>query len=279
MIDLHCHSTFSDGVLSPEALVHKAIGNQVQLLSLTDHDTYAGYDDIKKACQNTNITLIPGIELSVRWRKHEIHMLGYQFQIDENMSQLVSFQNESRIARAKLIGERLEAIGIEKAYQKACELAGHARAGRLHFAKILLEEGRVRDLQSAFRQFLGRGKGAYIPSPWIQLEDAAAQLKKSNGQAVIAHPLKYGLTRTKLHELMAEFKSFGGAGVEVVSGEITNYQANELAGLATRFGLLASSGSDFHSDKGSVIQLGRQMLLPKGCTPIWHDWTLRQGVV
>lgn len=275
MIDLHCHSIFSDGALTPEELVKRALQYQVKILSLTDHDTYEGYDSLKKYIKNTDITLIHGIELSVLWRKHELHILGYQLLFDENLVELVSLQNESRVLRAKTIGARLESIGVMDAYEKACLIAGHKRASRLHFAKVLLAEGKVGDLQSAFRRFLGRGKIAYVSSPWINLTDVVSKIKQSGGQAVIAHPLKYGLTRTKLHELIKDFKELGGAGIEVVSGEMSIAPANELAALCVKFDMLASSGSDFHSDKDSRVKLGCQMSLPANCTPIWHNWAQR----
>ena len=279
MIDLHCHSYFSDGALSPTELIQKAQNQKIRCLSLTDHDTVAGYDELNRAASATSITIINGIELSTRWKKYDVHILGYQLNHTPKLHELIHRQNQSRIDRAQSIGEALGGIGIVDAYAKACEIAGHNRVGRPHFAQVLINEERARDMKAAFKQYLGRGKNAYIPTPWISIAEAVEGINACGGQAVIAHPLKYGLTRSKLHELINEFKEAGGTGIEVVSGEMTVTQVKEMAATSVRFNLLASSGSDFHSDSGSRINLGRQQQLPPNCTPIWHDWTIEQGTL
>lgn len=272
MIDLHCHSIFSDGTLSPEELIQRAQAQQLRCLSLTDHDTIAGYERLRQAASNTNITVIPGIELSVRWKKYDIHILGYQLQHTDELQQLIERQNNSRIVRAQQIGDALAALGVVDAYQKACALAGHLRVGRPHFAQLLVQEGKAQDMNAAFKRFLGRGRPAYIPTPWISIEEAVGGIVQAKGQAVIAHPLKYQLTRTKLHALIHEFKTAGGVGIEVVSGEVLPTQIQDVVGLCLRFDLLASSGSDYHGDTVSRVALGRQKQLPAQCTPIWHNW-------
>lgn len=274
MIDLHCHSYFSDGALSPADLVQKAQNQQLKCFSLTDHDTVAGYEELNKAALNSGITIINGIELSTRWKKYDIHILGYQIKHTNELNTLILHQNTSRIARAEHIGEALKLSGIDNAYEKSCELAGHKRVGRPHFAQLLVNEGKTRDMKSAFKQFLGRGKSAYIPTLWISVQEAVEGIVCSGGQAVIAHPLKYGLTRSKLHELIKEFKDAGGTGIEVVSGEMNASQIKEMAATSMRFNLLASSGSDYHSDAASRINLGRQQQLPVNCTPIWQEWNI-----
>ena len=278
MIDLHCHSTFSDGALSPTELIQKALTQQIKCLSLTDHDTVAGYKELNEAALNTTIKIVNGIELSTRWKKYDIHILGYQINHTAALNDLILAQNQSRIERAEQIGALLHSIGVEDGYKKACELAGHIRVGRPHFANVLINEGKAKDMKSAFKRFLGRGKIAYIPTPWISIPEAVEGIVKSGGRAVIAHPLKYGLTRSKLHELINEFKEAGGLGIEVVSGEMTDKQITEMALTSIRFDLLASSGSDFHSNF-SRTNLGRQQQLPVNCKPIWHDWNIEQGTL
>jgi predicted metal-dependent phosphoesterase TrpH len=274
MIDLHCHSIFSDGALTPEELIQKALFQELQCLSLTDHDTIAGYPALNKAALNTNIKIINGIELSTRWKKYDIHILGYRFNHTTELDDLIQAQNQSRIERAVHIAGLLELVGVEDAYNKACEVAGHNRVGRPHFARVLINEGKTKDMKSAFKQFLGKGKSAYIATPWISVKTAVEGIVNSGGQAVIAHPLKYGLTRSKLHELINEFKEAGGVGIEVVSGEMTVTQIREMAATCLRFNVLASSGSDYHGDTLSRTKLGRQQQLPANCKPIWHDWNI-----
>ncbi|KTD41192.1 PHP domain-containing protein [Legionella parisiensis] len=274
MIDLHCHSNFSDGALSPTELIQKANNQEIRCLSLTDHDTVAGYTELLQAASSTSIKIINGIEFSVRWKKHELHILGYQIKHTSDFLELIERQNQSRIARAQQMGEALASLGISDAYLKASEIAGHNRVGRPHFARLLVNEGKAHDLGAAFKRFLGRGKFAYVPTPWITIQEAVEGIIAADGQAVIAHPLKYGLTRSKLHELISEFKETGGVGIEVVSGEMTVTEVNEMAATCLRFHLLASSGSDYHSDIASRVNLGRQKKLPVNCTPIWHEWNI-----
>lgn len=274
MIDLHCHSHFSDGALSPDSLLKKAIDARLHMLALTDHDTTAGLSELHHAATEANIKIINGIELSTRWKKHDIHIIGLNIIPDDpSLCALVVQQNESRIARAQAISDRLADMGVHNAYQKSCEIAGHERVGRPHFAQVLINEGLVPDMETAFKRFLGRGRGAYVSTDWLSVEAAVKGIIQAGGQAVIAHPLKYKLTRTKLHALIDEFKLAGGVALEVVSGEMAMPQINETAGLCLRFGLLASTGSDFHHDR-SRIGLGQQHQLPVNCTPIWHDWNI-----
>jgi len=273
MIDLHCHSNFSDGLLPPHQLLEKANDAGVKILALTDHDTVEGCKLLRTL--ETSIRIINGIELSVRWKKYDIHILGLNIDIDnEAITDLINQQSESRILRARQIAECIETLGIDDVFNKACLLAGHNRIGRPHFAQLFVNEGKVKDMQSAFKRFLGRGKPAYVPTPWISITEAVEGINNAGGHAVIAHPLKYGLTNTRLNGLITEFKEAGGSGMEVVSGEMTQQEVDTLAGLCLRYELLASTGSDYHGDKISRISLGRQRKLPLNCTPVWHQWNI-----
>ena len=275
MIDLHCHSNFSDGSLSPDDLLTKAIAANVKILALTDHDTTAGLAHLHTAANDNDIKIINGIELSVRWKKYDLHVIGLNIEYeDEDFCNLINKQNESRIERSRQIAIKLNNCGIKDALKKACDIAGHERVARPHFAEVLINEGRVKDMKAAFKQYLGQGCIAYVQTPWLSLEEAVLGITKCSGQAVIAHPLKYKLTRTKLHELIKEFKLYGGVGMEVVSGASTILEANELAGICKRFDLLASSGSDFHGESASYPSIGRQRALPLNCIPIWNQWNI-----
>ena len=277
MIDLHCHSHFSDGELSPDSLLKKALDARGRVLALTDHDTTAGIMPLREAAAGCDITIIDGIELSSRWKKYDIHVIGLGIKPnDAQLLALIATQNTNRIARAHAIASRLQASGVNDAYQKACNIAGHERVGRPHFAKVLVCEGKVSDIKAAFKQYLGRGRSAYVPTPWLPIEESVAGIVRSGGQAVIAHPLKYDLTRTKLYELIRVFKEAGGVGIEVVSGQATAHEIQELSGICQRFDLLASTGSDYHGDTLSRMGLGRQQPLPNNCLPIWQEWNIRE---
>ncbi|QBR84220.1 PHP domain-containing protein [Legionella israelensis] len=274
MIDLHCHSYYSDGINSPNELIEKASVNGVKYLAITDHDTTEGIKPFQQSLieRASDITLIKGIELSVSWKKHVIHILGLHLMNHEKLDDLIYQQNQQRIQRAKEISSALALSGLKDAYRKACEIAGHERVARPHFAQVLINEGMAKDMVSAFKKFLGRGRKAYVPTFWINIKEAVDGILDAGGQAVIAHPLKYGLTRTKLYELITDFKRAGGTGLEVVSGDMTKLKIQEAAAICQRFDLLASSGSDYHGEGISRISVGRQQQLPLNCTPIWNEW-------
>ncbi len=280
-IDLHCHSNFSDGALSPEALLEKAKAAQINLLALTDHDTLEGVKVLKEINRlNDNpITIINGIEISTRWKKYDIHILGLDIDLDNTfLNELIEKQRIDRLNRAKEIALRLENLGFQGIYDKAYQLAGHERLARPHFAQVLVNDGVVRDMQTAFKRYLGRGKPAYAPTSWVSIPDAIKGIHAARGLAVIAHPLKYQLTRTKLHELIVDFRTASGDALEVVSGEMTVQDVEEVGGLCLRFGLMASSGSDYHNE-GARISLGQQRKLPLHCIPIWEKWNIKQGTL
>ncbi len=274
MIDLHCHSVYSDGLDTPEILLSHALEAQLTCLALTDHDTVAGVQRLQDAAKSHSIQIITGVELSTRWKKYDIHIIGLNIDCAHPvLHALLEKHKTQRVLRAQAIGERLHGHGIENAYQKACVVAGHEHIGRPHFAQVLIQEGKVPDFKAAFLRFLGQGRLAYVPTQWSALDEAVRVIVEAGGQAVIAHPLKYGLTRTKLFELIQAFKAAGGVGFEVVSGEMTPVQILEAAGLCARFQLLASSGSDYHGQTLSRRGLGRQAQLPVNCPSLWETWT------
>jgi len=273
--DLHCHSLFSDGALSPDELVKRAVKAQVDLLALTDHDSIAGVALLLEAAHHQPIQIVTGIELSVRWKLIDIHIVGLHVDIHHpGLTALIDRQNEQRVARAKQMVEQLQLLGIKDLYQKACEVAGHERIGRPHIGQVLVNEGVVDSITTAFKRYLARGRPGYVATSWLNIHEAVSGILSSGGQAVIAHPLKYKLTRSKLRVLIDEFKAAGGVGIEVISGEMTVTQISEMAGLCARFELYGSTGSDFHNDNYSRIKLGQQASFPLNCKPIWEKWNI-----
>lgn len=274
MIDLHCHSHFSDGLLSPQNLLDKAAEAGVTMLALTDHDTIAGLELLQQATNVASITLINGIEFSTRWKKCDVHVLGLNIDpVNPALIDLIARQNDNRKQRAVQMSEKMRVLGVDDAFEKASQIAGHDRIGRPHLAQVFINEGKARDMPTAFKRYLGRGKPAYVATPWATFTEVVEAIHAAGGHAVLAHPLKYKLTRTKLHELVTDFKGVGGDALEVVSGETTSTQAQELAGLCLRYQLLSSTGSDYHGGALSRVFLGRQRELPLNCTPVWHQWT------
>ncbi len=271
--DLHSHSTVSDGTLSPTALVELAAQSGVDVLALTDHDNVSGCAEARIAADAHGIRLVPGVEISVSWNKHTVHILGLNIDPqNEGLLQGLAVLCDYRQWRAQEIGRKLEKKGIAGAYEGACRLATGALVGRLHFARFLVEKGQAADLKQVFKKFLVAGKPGYVCGQWASLEDALGWISDAGGLAVIAHPARYNMTRGKLRRLIAEFKELGGAGLEVVSGSHSKDEYFTMAQHAKDFDLLASAGSDFHGPENPWINLGQLPTLPIGCKPVWKHF-------
>ncbi|MEW5756696.1 MAG: PHP domain-containing protein [Pseudomonadota bacterium] len=280
VIDLHSHSTASDGTLTPAQLVAKAAACGVAVLALTDHDTTSGLEEACAAAVGSPLVLIKGIEISVTWNYHTVHIVGLNIDpghgaLQQGLARLIEF----RAWRAQEIGARLEKkAGIAGAYAGAQAYAKGALVSRTHFARFLLDRGHVRTMQDAFDRYLKRSRPAYVPGQWAGLEEAVSWINQSGGQAVIAHPARYPFTATKLRELLGAFKECGGAGIEVVSGSHSRDDYFVMANLARRFGLAASAGSDYHGPENPWLELGVLPELPAGCVPVWQSWNI-PGVI
>jgi predicted metal-dependent phosphoesterase TrpH len=271
MIDLHTHSTASDGSYSPQNLVAHAAIAGITRLSLTDHDTIDGLEDGRAACREAGITLVNGIELSACWRNRTIHIVGLDFDL-QNTGLISAVQNAQhiRVERGRTIGERLERSGVTGAYESTCKLAGSILIGRAHFARFLVEQEYAKDFKQVFKRYMTRGKPGYVAADWMSLEDAVIAIHQASGIAVIAHPARYGFTSSKLRRLGEEFSGLSGDAIEVVSGNSSATEVENMTTLANEFGLAASIGSDFHGLDKPWSQLGRLRPLPASCQPVWH---------
>ncbi len=267
--DLHSHSTASDGSLSPEALISRAIEHNVDVLALTDHDGTEGIAEAQKAAKASDLTLIAGVEISVTWGNGTVHILGLNIDPENaELQQGLTAMRDFRVGRAHEIAKRLDKAGISGALEGARKYASEVMLGRLHFAKFLVEHNYAKDIPSVFKRYLVRGKPGYVPGQWTTLHEAVSWINSAGGQAVIAHPARYKITATKLRRLITEFKEAGGVGFEVVSGRQHPEEVKNLARLAEKFELYASCGSDFHTPD-SWAELGMLSALPESCTPIW----------
>jgi len=276
--DLHTHSTASDGTLSPSALVERAAAAGVRVLALTDHDTTDGLAEARASARSQGVALVPGVEASVTWGGRTVHVVGLHIdpeypELCQGLSGLVAFRDW----RAEEIGRRLAKQGIEGAYSGAKALSNGRFIGRTHFARFLVQQRLAADERDCFKRFLVRGKPGHVSGEWASLASAVGWIRGAGGQAVIAHPARYGLTRTRLLRLLGEFRELGGIGLEVVCGSHSRDDAYNFARHAREQRLLASVGSDFHGPQRSVsghpwIGLGRLPPLPDGCTPIWQYW-------
>lgn len=274
--DLHCHSTVSDGLLSPTDLVLRARQNGVDLLALTDHDEIGGLDEAMAAAQGCGIRFVTGAEVSVSWGDDQtVHIVGLNF--DHRNPALVAGLARvrgGRDARAGRMAAELAKHGIDGAYEGALKYAGNpALISRAHFARYIVERGFAPDVKSVFDYWLAKGKPGYVSHPWAELHEALGWILDAGGVAVIAHPGRYRLTPAERRELFARFKELGGQGIEVISGSHNEAEMREFAGIAKEYGFLASRASDFHGPGESYTDLGRMTSLPADLTPVWANWS------
>ncbi|MBU2967916.1 PHP domain-containing protein [Pseudoalteromonas sp. C2R02] len=274
--DLHSHTTCSDGRLSPEELIDRAVEKGIDIFAITDHDTLdalpIAHEHINQ--NNLDIKLINGIEISTRWHSFEIHIVGLNLDAQSTeLLNLVSEQKQKRDARALEIGRRLEKAGIVDAYQGAKDLAGDAHITRAHFAQYLVNQGKAKNIQGVFKKYLARGKTGYTPSTWCDMKTAIEAIQAAGGQAVVAHPGRYKMSNKWLRQLLSDFKADGGDGMEVAQPQQAPTERQFLGALSREYGLLCSQGSDFHFPM-TWLELGKNLYLPKDCTPVWQDWAV-----
>ena len=271
--DLHCHSTYSDGLLEPAEVVRRAGVRGVDVLALTDHDETSGLAEARSAARDAGVRLIDGAELSVSWRDITLHVVALGIDPDcVDLCEGLETIRHGRAHRAQRMGEELAQAGIAGAYVGAMKFVTHERLiSRTHFARYLVDAGHARDTREVFRRFLVRGKPGYVEHQWAMLAQAIGWIHAAGGQAVLAHPGRYNVVG-KIRELLAEFRDTGGDAIEVLSSSHTPAQYTEFARYARVFGMLASSGSDFHGPGESWADLGDMPRLPAGVTPVWKDW-------
>lgn len=272
-IDLHAHSTASDGELTPTELVEKAAGNNVETLALTDHDTVAGLAEAQTAASRHNLSLINGIELSTRWNNQTLHIVGLNIKADSKIIIDATIHlNQLREERAIKIGEKLGKVGIDNAYEKTKQISGNGTITRQHFAQFLVANGHAKNHADVFKRFLVSNKPGYVSVEWPSLDETINNINAAGGVAVIAHPLRYKMTATKLRKLISEFKDIGGKAIEVVTGNNNQNEIDTVTNYAKRYDIAASLGSDYHNTKTPWAQLGKLKSLPRGLTPIWELW-------
>lgn len=257
--------------MQPAAVVQRAAARGVKALALTDHDEVSGLPEARAAAREAGMRLIDGVEISVSWQGHTVHVVGLA--IDPESEVLLAGLRENRSgrnARAERIAAQLEEAGVPGALEGArAYVTNPELVSRTHFARHLVETGRARSTQAVFERYLGEGKPGYVPHLWAELAAAVHWIAAAGGVAVLAHPGRYKLDETQRAALLGDFKDVGGTGVEVVTGSHTPDQYGYWAKRACEFGFLASAGSDFHGPRESYRDLGDLPPLPGGCEPIW----------
>ena len=265
MVDLHSHSTASDGRLSPTGLVELAASRGLTALALTDHDTVAGLDEAAEACRARGLRFVPGIELEVESEVGEFHLLGLGF---DQWSQgwvegLIELQALRETRNRRILGKMVEA-GIDADFGEIQALAGNGQVGRPHFARFLVNRGKVETIQAAFTHFLGRGQLFFEQKAALPLSRAVALVHAGGGLAIVAHPMSLQMKFPDLEAKLGEWKAVGLDGVEAWHPGTEPRYCRRLEGLAVRWGLRVSAGSDFHGENRPDRHLG----LTSGGRPI-----------
>ena len=269
--DLHCHSTFSDGTLTPAQLAQRARTAGVTLWALTDHDELAGIPDAQQAASAQGLDFLAGVEISVSFAQACVHIVGLGVDpAHPALQQGLADLRNSRGPRAQEMGRQLEAVGIPNAYEGALRYVGNpALISRTHFARHLVETGVCKDIPEVFKHYLADGKPGHVPQRWASLQEAVGWITQAQGVAVMAHPARYGFTANEEHALFSSFCAGGGQAVEVVTGSHAPHEYATYAALARELGLAATRGSDFHSPQESKIDLGGLPPDLPGLQPVW----------
>ena len=251
-VDLHLHTTYSDGTLTPNELVQLALKNNLEIISITDHDCTDGVDEAILASLNKNLTVIPGIELNTDTEDGEIHVLGYfiDYQNKDLQKLLIECRN-SRVERARIMVERLNSLGINIQWTRVEELAGYGAIGRPHIANAMLEIKSIKTFQEAFEKYIGRNGIAYIERFRLNVFEAVKTIQQYGGIPVLAHP---GYIKN-LDNLLPILIESGLKGLEVFYANYDTNTINKLKNIASKYGLIPCGGSDYHGIKTKTEKL------------------------
>lgn len=270
-IDLHTHSSASDGALSPAELVARAAELGVQVLALTDHDTTDGLPAAQQSAPLRGVVLIPGVEISATWAGRTLHIVGLGIDAENILLQRgLAHLRSIRQQRAREIGRLLERAGVAGAREGVRALVQGDLVGRAHYARLLVQRGLAKDPSEAFRRYLRRGRPGYVEVQWASLDEAVGWIHAAGGLAVLAHPLQYRYPGAFLRRMVTAFAAAAGDAIEIVTGGSSAAQISTATAYAQRLALAGSLGSDFHTPEQSWNDLGRIRPLPKGVVPIWE---------
>ncbi len=257
-IDLHMHSTASDGTFKPAELVELAKEKGLSAIALTDHDTAAGTSEFLQAAKDKGIEVVAGIEISSLFEGYpEIHVLGYFIdpQNKEVMDKLAYLQDARRVRNIKLIA-KLKELGMELTWEELEKEANGKLIGRPHFAALMVKKGFVKDTNEAFSKYIGNDGLAFVPKEKLTTPEAVYFLFENGIVPVLAHPTKIGMNTNDLIDFILLLKKSGLQGIEVIHSEISDKESKKLLDLAFRFNLVPTGGSDFHGENKPFVKMG-----------------------
>jgi predicted metal-dependent phosphoesterase TrpH len=257
MIDLHTHSTFSDGSCTPEQLVREARDAGLRAIALTDHDCTGGLDRFLEACGRSDIVGVPGVEISADVPRGTLHMLGYFLDWrNEALGGVLERIRDGREIRNRAILRKLNDLGLGLAWDEVAAYAEEDVVGRPHFAQALMAKGLVPSKEAAFDRYLAKGKPAYVDRFRLSAADSIAVIRSAGGLAMLSHPFTLELGRDALRAYVATLAEAGLDGIEAYYSEHTPEQTGQYLELAAELGLAVTGGSDFHGDLNPAVRLG-----------------------
>lgn len=257
MIDLHCHSVFSDGSNTPEELLALAEQGGLSALALTDHDTTGGLERFMVAGNASSVEVVPGIELSAEFSGSALHILGYLFDVQNSeLQEALAWVREGRKERNVQMLEKLNALGYDLTMDDVRKYAGDELVGRPHFASALMAGGHFKHPNKIYRQLLGKGKAAYVNRRRLTPVQCVEIISNAGGAAVIAHPGQMKITRNKLRRLVRSLKEVGLAGMEVLHPSHQQHQVAAFERICADFDLAPTGGTDFHGVITPDLRLG-----------------------
>ena len=250
MIDLHTHSTASDGTFSPTELVNFAATKGVEVLALTDHDTTAGLQEASEAAKKAGIVFVPGLEINIDWPTGEFHLLGLGLQsVSEPLSSIIKFQEQERLNRNIQMAQKLNEAGVNITFEEVKQRFNTKNLGRPHFAQLMVEKKLVKTRQLAFDKYFAKGRPCFVNRTGADLKMSINAIKLSGGIPVIAHPLSLYVSWGKMDDTIASIKEAGVVGLEAWHPGARHGEAVRLEELAHRMDMFVTAGSDFHGEK------------------------------
>lgn len=264
-IDLHTHSTSSDGTMSPGELVQYAAKKGLSAIGITDHDTISGIEEALQTGETLGIEVVPGIELSVRYQNHNVHLLGYLFDYrQKELGAALAKLQAGRLERNRKIISRLNDLGCSLRYSDLEAGGPGGSNGRPHIARLLIEKKYVRSMDEAFSRYLGRHGQAYVSRFIYEVEEAISLLHNAGGVAVLAHPLQLENSIEELSIVLQQLSVMGLDGIEVYYPTHSKKFRNQLIAFADKYSLVMSGGSDYHGDirPGTTLAGGKNVCVP-----------------
>ncbi len=257
-VDLHIHTSASDGVLSPSRAVRYAKEKGLIAIAITDHDTIDGNAEALNEGGKVDLEVIPGVEISAQFDLGSMHILGFFIDIgNKALKERLSLLQEMRAKRNPQMVEKLKELGLEISYDEVLQASGGGQVGRPHFAQVLLKKGYINTMQEAFDRYLGKGAPAYVDKFRFDPKEAMGLIREARGIPVLAHPFTLHIpSPNQLNALLAELVQLGLKGIEVYYPEHTDYQISLYKDLAEKHGLLVTGGSDYHGIEPDKAEIG-----------------------